>query len=234
MKNLLNMALVALLLPGIVMAADTITLSFSPSVDSYVDQAYPTTSYSGSDTLGTQGTIGFAITDNQPTSVQQSYLQFDVSQAVSDIPAGATIESVVFGVYLYDIAADSAEPSVDLFYAEDNWDNSITWNTSPDEIGDTLGTQMNLGVVGYYEWDLLNNSEVSWVDTGVWTDGTVSFLLAPTNDETWNGAYFYSSEGQYQPYLKITYSVVPAPGSITLAVLGLSSIAAIRRKKAGL
>ena len=237
MKDVIKILCIALLLsPGFALAADTLT--FSASDDAYVDESMPNTSFGSSTTLATQGTTGYTVADSQPESAQQSYLQFDVSKVLTDIPSGATIESVVFGVYLYDIATNSADPSVDLFYAQDNWDEStVTWNTAPDEVGDTLGTQMYHGTDVYYEWDLLNNSEVSWVDTDVWHDGIVSFLLAPTDDEFWNGAYFNSSEAQAnQPYLKIaySYSVVPAPGSITLAVLGLSSVAAIRRKKRSL
>ncbi len=242
MKNLTKVLCIALLLsPGFVLAADT--LKFSASDDAYVDESMPNTNYGSSPMLSTQGTIrdpyyGFTVADGQPESVRQSYLQFDVNKVLTDIPAGATIESVVFGVYLYDIAANSAVPSVDLFYANDNWDEStVTWNTAPDEVGDTLGTQMYHGSDVYYEWDLLNNSEVSWVDTDVWHDGVVSFLLAPTDDEFWNGTILNSREAQSnQPYLNVTYSysVVPAPGSITLAVLGMSSVAAIRRKRRGL
>lgn len=240
MNNLTKIFCIALLLiPAF--AAASVTVTFTPTDDAYVDEGSATTNYGDSDTLSVQGTYSGGYPDEDlPSSVTETYLQFDISSLLSSLPSGAVIESVVFGIYLYDTADDCSEPSIDLYYAEDDWDeDTLTWDLAQDvdEVGDSLGTQASLGVTGYYEWDLLNNSEITWENVDIWSDGIVSFLLASTNDDEYNGAYFYSSEyseGAYTPYLKITYSVVPEPASITLAALGLSSLMAVRRKKRGL
>jgi hypothetical protein len=85
----------------------------------------------------------------------------------------------------------------------------------------------------YYEWDLLNTSgiNISQIDL----DDYLSLMLRSRYENIDNYGVFFSAESDsLQPYLKITYSVIPAPGSITLAVIGLSSVMAIRRKKRNL
>ncbi|MHC4551569.1 MAG: DNRLRE domain-containing protein [Planctomycetota bacterium] len=171
-------------------------------------------------------------------NVTRSLIKFDTST----IPTGAIITSAVLGIYLEEEYMDGFGPSVtmdaELFYVDnDNWDDAtVDWDFVGGLTTDSstyMGFEAMPDEDQYYEWDLLNTSgiNISQIDL----DDYLSLMLRSRYENIDNYGVFFSAESDsLQPYLKITYSVIPAPGSITLAVIGLSSVMAIRRKKRNL
>ena len=219
MKNLLLiLSLCVIFTSGISQAAETIVFD-SPEYATYVANN-PSVTIS-SDYLSIQGTNG--IFD----SIQRSYVMFDISSL-----GNVTIESAVFSVSVIEQNNGSQfglaqDPFGELYYvANDGWDDSIVWPTQTGDLSATNFGSQNM-TSGDVAWDELVAGGWDWqVDL---SDGLLSLLVAPEYAHRNNFSHFGD------PTLTVTYSnVVPAPGSITLAILGLSSVMAIRKKKRNL
>ena len=233
MKKLLLLLTVSFVLTGIVPAAEVL-YDENPYEDAYVDDLSGTGT--NDDTLVIQGNLGNGTLD----AVARTLLKFDISS----IPTDAVITSALFGIYLEEesmpnIRTLSSSPEAELFYvADDSWDeDTVDWAFTEGLTTDSttsFGTDALTTTGQYIEWDLLSASGIDY--SQIERDDYLSFLLTTTDETINNWALFLSSENDInQPYLRITYTnVVPAPGSITLAVIGLSSVMAIRRKKRGM
>lgn len=233
MKTFILLLTVLLALTAVAPAAEVLYYE-NPYEDAYVDDLSGTGT--NDDTLVIQGNLGNGTLE----AVARTLLKFDISS----IPTDAVITSAFFGIYLEEESVPnirylSSSPEAELFYvAADNWtEDTVDWAFTEGLTTDSstsFGTDPLTNTGQYIEWNLLDASGIDF--TQIERDDYLSFLLTTTDESINNWALFLSSENEiYQPYLKVTYTnAVPAPGSITLAVIGLSSVMAIRRKKRSL
>lgn len=144
-------------------------------------------------------------------------VEFDLS----GIPTGATVTSAAFG--MYQILNGSSGWTYDVFRVTSAWDEStVTYNTAPG-VAATASSSLTIGdnSIGLYrEWDVTALTQ-SWVD-GTYDNYGMWIEEIPVQGD--GKAYFVSSEysGEaYAPYLSIRYDVVPEPGTLVLATLGV-------------
>ncbi|MHC5082368.1 MAG: DNRLRE domain-containing protein [Planctomycetota bacterium] len=235
MKKLTSIAVSILAVCGVLQAGET--ASFRAIDDAYVDSVDTTASTGGESFLYTQGLFNATLNERAGIpidSVQRTFLKFDISS----IPAGSTIESGFFGIYLNDSYAGAANASLELYYvADDSWNETdINWNNSQAmaSSGELVRIAQPVTTNGYYEWNLLsgigNDLDLA---ADLADDGLVTMMLKTQFEGANSSAEFFSDEHfNNRPYLDIGYTnPVPAPGAITLAMLGMGSVLATRKRK---
>jgi len=235
MKRLAGMFFCMLLLSVAGVQGDVIRLTAIE--DTYVDSMDTSGVFGNEELLNIQGTAPGMFSLG---SIQQTFLKFELEGA---IPENAMITAAVFGIYYAGQQSGgftTADPSAFLYYVSDDtwsedtldWDAAQSLGSNPDPLtGDpyTLGDEDTA-----HEWDLFSGSGFNWTGWQVdLDDGYISFLMTVELEEVNNYANFYSSEygtASMRPYLDITYTVVPEPTSMALTLIGISSLAAIRKK----
>jgi len=157
------------------------TFTFGAAVDTYVNQAAPTTSY---------GSASSFLVYDAANATKQSFIRF----TVSDLPAGATVGSAKLKLY---VVNDSTSGGIVQRVPDNLWLETITWNTKPAIDSTPIAT---LGAVG------LNTTveiDVSSVVTG---NGTYSFAIVPQagNANTVQYASRENSTISARPKLEVT------------------------------
>lgn len=215
-------------LPG-VMEWTTYSSESYNGQDAYVDDVQNDSTFN-TDTLQIQGFNHIdpdPFPDSEVESVQQSFLQFDVSWLEEKTVIGA-----YFGIYL-NAYSEYASPSMQLHYvSNDLWDeDTITWDTKPAS-SDLIGSPEQVSednLDNYYEWTIFKEGsgfDDYWNNSDI-TDGFVSYMLTAGAENINNYAYFTSGNSSTnQPYLRIEY--IPEPATVVLLGLGA---ALIRGKK---
>ena len=223
-KLLTFMLATAVVLSSVSMAG--ITLNLNPVDDAMVDSTSSTTNYGYEGYLSIQG-ISFPFT----TSIQESFLMFDLST----IPDTAVVDSAILYVYAYDYESAASAALASLHYVgDDTWDEGdITWVNAPTFDAGYFDDQISINADGWYSWDLLDSSGTdSWADYSVdLQDDLISLMIKALNENSLNSAQFYSDEYSdrlLRPYLEITYTVIPAPGAICLAAIGIVFVRRLR------
>ncbi|MDT7781768.1 MAG: acid phosphatase type 7 [Pseudonocardiales bacterium] len=168
-------------------AAQAATTTFTPTADTYVDNAATGTNY------GTSGQLGI---DN--SSIKRTFLRFTVS-GISGSVGNAKLR-----VHTDDVA-DAQSPNGGTFRSTSNvsWtETGVTWNNQPAIDGATLGTLGSVVRNAWYEIDV-----TSYV-TG---NGTYSIAITSTSSD---GADYDSRESgaTTAPQLVVTDGTTPPPG----------------------
>jgi hypothetical protein len=153
-----------------------------PSVDTYVDNQYPDSSFGSSYVL--------AVT-NVESLTQMSYLMFDLS----GIPSNAEVLSAYLSLYAVS-RFGSSHPRV--FRVPGAISGNMTWQSKPAYATDWYADGQGDGIV---YWDVKEVVKSS-LSTGV-----VSFCVA--YPVAGNSENFYSKESSYPPALKIEYNTPP-------------------------
>jgi hypothetical protein len=174
-------------------------------------------------------------------SVRRSYLKFNLLDSL--IPDNALIESAFFGIYQAEHTESGAGvsgPWVGVYYVgNDSWTESINWGSKPGYEPGFIDWEQNTVEDRYYEWNLLTpggGSGGSYWDN--WSadlvDNYLSLMIMAQNELTDNYARFYSSEyafGNQRPYVRIEYSIIPAPSALMLGGIGLWAFGWLRKHK---
>ncbi|MBN1139778.1 MAG: DNRLRE domain-containing protein [Anaerolineae bacterium] len=166
------------------------TQVLTPSADAYVSYAAPSTSY---------GTAPALYVGKSETSITRSLFRFDLG----DIPAGSTVISATFEVYL--VAASTTPPSLDVEVkrVDEPWaESAVTWNSQPATT--SIGKVNGVGVaMGYYGWDVAGLVQ-EWLD-GMSNDGLALWSDVETSYGWRAFASKESPSPPYPPRLVITY-----------------------------
>jgi molybdopterin biosynthesis enzyme MoaB len=161
----------------------TVTLTFNPGEDSYVQLTTPTTNYGSNSGLRARKTS---------TEEQRSYLKFSLSGITGSV-VSATLRLKVTNAS--DIGGSIYKVSNNYVGTSTSWvDEVINWNNAPVVSGSPLSS-VGAVVVG-------NVAEFN-VAAGITGNGQISFAITSTSS---NDVQFNSSEGGVVPELVIVIS----------------------------
>jgi hypothetical protein len=212
----------------------------APMADAWVDKSDPSANHGLDTSLWIQGIYGGTVPE------RDSYLKFDLTS----IPDSAQVQSAYLGVwYYYDRSTGgfgAGDPDVVVKHvSDDSWtEGGITYNNQPSlsavskRFVDIVYLPEGTGDGYYVEWDLLaptggDPDVYSWQSDLLadLVDDRVSFVIDPLHTDLNNSALFYSREGTYAPYLRIEYTIIPAPSAFVLSGIGLGLVSWLRKRK---
>lgn len=179
--------------------------NLSPTDDAFTQSSLPNNSFGNN--------VGLTAA-NQYGTVQNSYLNFDLSQY-------ATISSAYLNLYKN---LGTGTIPVNVYATTPGWSEStLTWNTQPAPTSGAV--TVNVGTNAWYVWNV-----TSFAQAAVGSD--LSLVLTAAS----GSKRFYSDDNTngLLPYLSVTGTapVAPEPISAGLFLLGGGVLAAIRRRKA--
>lgn len=164
-------------------------VNLTPTKDAMVAQASPTTLYGSANYLSTRGGA---------TNQLQSFFGFDIPAA----PAGTVLTGAVLTLRT---TTDSTSGSADqhsLQLVGGAWEEgTVTWNTRPTQIGDTVGT-----IAGFANANAAYQVTLDAARLNTLTGTSVSLAIA---DNGTDNLRFWSKEAAtagYRPVLQLTYS----------------------------
>ncbi len=133
-----------------------------------------------------------------------TYLLFDLSE----IPAGATIDSVILMLKSKTYAIEHSR-LISAFSCSADWvETEITWDSKP-LLDKPIGTRMIDLIEEWYSWEhsyLTNAAEEAF-------NGGENLSVALKTDVT-GLVWFYSRESDYAPKLEVTYTVETIPPTL--------------------
>ncbi len=223
---------------------DAATIVLNPSGDTFI------TSESGNADTNYGSAPSMTLTGGAGTGVNAGLFRFDLSA----IPAGATIDSVTFGVYVESVIAGTffqvRQVTSDWVASEATWNNSkagTPWTTAGGDVQATALANDDIltGEIGKYQvWPSSTSTPSqqtaeaaalkalveSWITNSSTNYGV---MIRRFGGNTAQGFTLTTSEGVNKPQLTIHYTPVPEPASIV--TLGSAALALIlpRRRRIG-
>jgi len=197
---LLSLILLCVILAFVNLAPKTTatTTNIEPSADARVVSTDPDGNYGTNELLvaGTEYIMEY--------HTHRSYLKF----SLSSLPSGVTISEAK--LYLY-VVGRTSTPTIVVWSTTDGWtETGITWNNQPSGISQLDSVVIDYNV-GWCSWTV-----TSFVQSQYTGDGVASFRVVGPEGEVVSEALFYSKEGDYHPYLKVTYSFPPTNDELSL------------------
>ncbi|MGD8453393.1 MAG: DNRLRE domain-containing protein [Phycisphaerae bacterium] len=224
--------LTALALAAMLFTANALadSIALSPTKDTFVYSATPTTNYGQLDSF----LLGEAAPAGAGTI--RGYLQFDLTSLPSN---PSLIQSAVFRAYQH--APNTGGPRDCYIYGcTSSWtETGITWNTQPlhdytttwavAEVGDTW--QYPQGLVDWVEWDVTDLVRAQ--ASGEYPNYGWSFRVSFETYGAPRVGYFHSNEylgnPELRPQLVVQCSTaVPEPAAVSLLAVG--GLLALRRR----
>jgi acid phosphatase type 7 len=155
-------------------------LTYAPTNDAQVEEAYASTNYGGSSTLRTDGGAGTRV---------ETYLQY----VVTDVPAGEAVQSAKLRVYDTDNGTADG-PAV--YTSSTGWSEStITWSNKPAKGGSGVSDKGAIPPASWVEFD------VTPLVTG---NATYSFVLSQPGTDGANYASKEHDDATKRPQLVVT------------------------------
>ena len=217
-RNLLVVAVMVILLAGVPVLADPVTVSLSPTNDTDI-----------------QSNIGYDLDHEKVlksfvsgTTIRRSLLMFDFTD---QIPEGMVIVEAQMDLRPY--AASNGDDSIDIYRASgtgvDSWyeGGGINWAGQTSWTYDLAESDV-VGIAGItrYIWDL----DLNYVEEGIMTFGLLhkeEFGASGLADPVFNAKEKWGAV--HGPWMHVTYDI-PEPATMTLLLLGLP-LALRRRRK---
>ncbi|WP_309380808.1 DNRLRE domain-containing protein [Cerasicoccus frondis] len=245
-----------LLTCGAAFVLSSIAYETSADVIIFQNGSSPTAGYSGNDvarleerapignfgdaTEGLVGTLGTA------DSIFHTVLSFDLS----DIPAGATINSVTLGVYETTDAGSASsavqfnlhELTQSFVESEVSWDNYSTgnaWTTPGGDYDSTILSSLtvNPNTTSGMQTFATSSDFVTIVQSALDGSQTLNLLLKLNDtDEAGSSRYLFRfrtdnfGTAADRPMLTIDYTAIPEPASTAFLVMGGIGLFALRRR----
>jgi hypothetical protein len=180
--------------------APSLSATFYPVQDTFLDQTQPTTSFGAS--------TGLFVGADEFLQEAYTLVRFDISS----IPANATIQSAYLELYLYHVYGGLSQ-TLCAYRVTSAWSNSATWNSRPAHLT-TCYSPTSVGSGNDDSW-------VRWSDlrtpVDAWRSNAASNfgLAVKLQTKTMGDKLFYSSETAYRPRLVVTYVLPTATATAT-------------------
>ncbi|MGD8453394.1 MAG: DNRLRE domain-containing protein [Phycisphaerae bacterium] len=220
-----------LLIVGVLLAAASAALADNPRIyypwnDTYVDSALPDACFATSHELR----MGSGPDRNRAV---RTYIGFVIPD--DELPQDTQlIESATLHIYQFNTSGDAAGRTVGVRGSTSDWSwHGPTWNDQP-ELTSTVYARATVGNpndIGWIEWDVTELVR-RYADPDYVNWEFYDFILCDVHEGT--GApsigYFESHTHGGTPGLEPYLEVVATPEPTSLLLLGLSSLAMLRRR----